>query len=413
MSTRNGKIAWLSCELREEVNKYLHNGKPGKTIVAWLNSRPDVQRMLRREFEGVAISEQNLSEWRQGGYAEWAARVDLMDEAEELALHGEALDERAGVNLADRLTSVLAARYASLMLHWDGEPGEKFEARLKVLGNLNRQVLALQRGVHRTERMEMQLERQQWMRRQYDQEKEEKTQQAGPYAMTPAEKSLEYHRVLDLDPPPGLEEQARKEREECNQWQAQVVRETVDEEQGPVRHRRPRSRRGSGDEGKASRSEKGEGRGEKAEGRIRTMAGKKGKSGAEDAAVQTLCEDNREGAKQGIVRSENLSKSQEIKGNQTESNPSSLRFRRRPESRTMAGQDDAASPSLSSGEAASQKSDEGRVAGGGVSPTSSAYGATSRRPGAPRSRGEIMREAFLRSHRPPSEPEEAKVRKED
>jgi len=46
--------------------------------VAWLNSLPEVQAVLARDFEGKAIREQNLSEWRKGGYRDWQAKSEWL-----------------------------------------------------------------------------------------------------------------------------------------------------------------------------------------------------------------------------------------------------------------------------------------------------------------------------------------------
>jgi hypothetical protein len=72
--TRNGKIARLPDDIREELNRRLERNIQGITLVEWLNSLPEVQEILRDLFEGNPIIPQNLSQWRQGGFAEWQAR---------------------------------------------------------------------------------------------------------------------------------------------------------------------------------------------------------------------------------------------------------------------------------------------------------------------------------------------------
>ena len=69
--SRKGKIARLPRYLREKLNRRLDDGEPGPQLLVWLNRCPDVQEVLEREFGGRAVSEQNLSEWRQGGFCEW------------------------------------------------------------------------------------------------------------------------------------------------------------------------------------------------------------------------------------------------------------------------------------------------------------------------------------------------------
>jgi hypothetical protein len=69
--TRNGKIARLPVALREELNERLDEGRQGRELVEWLNSLPEVQNAIRYSFRGQPISEQNLSQWRNGGYRDW------------------------------------------------------------------------------------------------------------------------------------------------------------------------------------------------------------------------------------------------------------------------------------------------------------------------------------------------------
>lgn len=76
LTTRTGKIARLPGWLRDQLNEKMLDGVPGKELVTWLNEMPEVQTVLRRQFEGKEITEQNLSAWRQGGYADWLAHYE-------------------------------------------------------------------------------------------------------------------------------------------------------------------------------------------------------------------------------------------------------------------------------------------------------------------------------------------------
>jgi len=71
MRARVGKIARLPEQIREELNRKLKNGARAKNLVAWLNQIPDVNAMLAECFAGHPIREQNISEWRAGGYQDW------------------------------------------------------------------------------------------------------------------------------------------------------------------------------------------------------------------------------------------------------------------------------------------------------------------------------------------------------
>ncbi|HEX5218423.1 MAG TPA: hypothetical protein VFZ59_02560 [Verrucomicrobiae bacterium] len=66
--TRNGKITRLPPEIRAQLNRRLHDGESGVRLVEWLNGVEQVRQVLTEDFGGREISEQNLSEWKQGGY---------------------------------------------------------------------------------------------------------------------------------------------------------------------------------------------------------------------------------------------------------------------------------------------------------------------------------------------------------
>ena len=77
--TRNGKIALLPKAVLEQLNRRLDDHEPGQRLVVWLNSLPEVQAVLATEFGGKPIREQNLSEWRKGGYRDWQRRQERCD----------------------------------------------------------------------------------------------------------------------------------------------------------------------------------------------------------------------------------------------------------------------------------------------------------------------------------------------
>ena len=70
MKTRNGKIARLPRLVREKLNERLERSEPGPQLLDWLNALPEVREILRRDFAGVPVSKQNLSQWRRGGFQE-------------------------------------------------------------------------------------------------------------------------------------------------------------------------------------------------------------------------------------------------------------------------------------------------------------------------------------------------------
>lgn len=144
--TRNGKISRLPRELRDELNRRLADGQCGKALLAWLNGLPQVTEVLNRDFGGVAISKQNLSEWRSGGLAEWQARQETLAQARELAADAREITAATEGRLTDHLATVLAARYAAALAGWNGELSETFRRQLRTLRGLCQDIVEL-RGV--------------------------------------------------------------------------------------------------------------------------------------------------------------------------------------------------------------------------------------------------------------------------
>jgi hypothetical protein len=149
MNSRNGKIARLSRPLRDQLNQRLDQSQPGPQLLAWLNAPPEVQSMLRQEFDGVPISKQNLSQWRQGGFQEWLLRQEVWTHVRDKEDFAESLREDREFIVADDVATVLAARYAALISRLDGEVDDHFEAKARVLNGLCRGVAQLQRGLLR------------------------------------------------------------------------------------------------------------------------------------------------------------------------------------------------------------------------------------------------------------------------
>jgi hypothetical protein len=97
--TRNGKIARLPQSIQDKLNRRLDDHEPGKKLVIWLNSLPEVQAVLAANFNRQPIREQNLSEWKQGGYRDWQQRQERRELFQQL--RAEAGDLTAVMNEAD------------------------------------------------------------------------------------------------------------------------------------------------------------------------------------------------------------------------------------------------------------------------------------------------------------------------
>jgi hypothetical protein len=117
MTTRNGKIAHLPNDIREQLNLRLLEGEIGRELTAWLNALPAVKSILASQFNGSDISEVNLTHWRQGGYLQWLTERECFDSARALG-DGDCDLAKTGLS-AERLLNILTLRYGQLLMRWD------------------------------------------------------------------------------------------------------------------------------------------------------------------------------------------------------------------------------------------------------------------------------------------------------
>ena len=152
MATRNGKLANLPNDIREQLNLRLLEGESGRELTAWLNALPAVQSILSAQFHGSPISEVNLTHWRQGGYLQWLTERECFDSARALA-EGDGDLAKIGLS-AERLLNVLTVRYGQLLMRWDFSPEEDvsdaaaFSAvarKARILQGISRSLLAIHR----------------------------------------------------------------------------------------------------------------------------------------------------------------------------------------------------------------------------------------------------------------------------
>jgi hypothetical protein len=154
--TRTGKIARLPRDIRDQLNRRLHDGEPGVRLIEWLNGLEPVREILARDFGGREISEQNLSEWKQGGYKEWLTQQELLACARELAADAETVIEEVPGALSDHLATILTARYARLV---SGQMDEAQRREARALRALCQDIVELRRGDHYAQRLKLDLDR--------------------------------------------------------------------------------------------------------------------------------------------------------------------------------------------------------------------------------------------------------------
>lgn len=121
--TRRGKIARLPLAVREELNRRLQQGEMGRKILPWLNSLAEVKTILGEDFEGLAVNDQNLSDWRKGGYQDWLkkndSRAQRMERTKELAQMSMKLAEADGGTLAEGAATILGGSILEVLEQLD------------------------------------------------------------------------------------------------------------------------------------------------------------------------------------------------------------------------------------------------------------------------------------------------------
>jgi hypothetical protein len=151
--TRNGKIARLPAAIREELNQRLLEGEPGQHLVLWLNSLPRVQALLKDQFQGIPISEANLSHWKNGGFPAWEAGERMADCVSSILQGTTALQAAAKGGLTDRMALMLAANMALEMQRLQSVADGNEKA--KIWRELRISLLALRRSELYAKRLEI------------------------------------------------------------------------------------------------------------------------------------------------------------------------------------------------------------------------------------------------------------------
>ncbi len=153
---RTGKIARLPRDIRDQLNRRLQDGEPGKTLVAWLNAQPKVQAMLKAHFDGRGVTVNNLSEWTQGGYRDWLVQQEAVEAVQRMEAESDELAEVSKTPVINLLSQRLAARYAVAAQALNRADGK---VDVKLLRELCSDVVALRRSDQRAKRLQIEHDR--------------------------------------------------------------------------------------------------------------------------------------------------------------------------------------------------------------------------------------------------------------
>lgn len=156
-STRTGKIARLPAKIREQVNLRLLDGQTGPQIIAWLHTLPEVIAVLEERFKAEPITSQNLSEWRGGGYQDWIARREKVENLKQLSAY--ALDlARAGGSVSEGAAAVAGGKILEMLENADETTIEGFTLSLAKLRDSEAKLLAARTAEANLARKDRQLD---------------------------------------------------------------------------------------------------------------------------------------------------------------------------------------------------------------------------------------------------------------
>ncbi|MGB8356433.1 MAG: hypothetical protein WCD79_21220 [Chthoniobacteraceae bacterium] len=153
---RNGKIARLPYDLREKINFMLQAGLTAKIVLEAINGMPKVKELLDKFFLGNSLTEQNITNWRQGGYQEWLVGRDAKSVVNQMREEAMCLNSEAlvgGGPITDTLATVMAARYATIIAKLDLNPQADVSRELEVFRNIIRDIRDLRKGDHTATRL--------------------------------------------------------------------------------------------------------------------------------------------------------------------------------------------------------------------------------------------------------------------
>jgi len=206
--TRNGKIARLPLAIREELNRRLQDGVTGKAVVAWLNDHADVKALLQREFNERPVTEQNLSEWKQGGYQDWLQQQEVRECVRTFQEGLGNVTGSSGTRLGDDLSTPMALLLGRMTFQLIAGGLDKAAQRREVF-RLVESLALLRRGDHEAARLRMAQERHQDQRLR----DEARWQWQGPIEELVAERKLrgEFERKVE-EPLNDLMQAVRQER---------------------------------------------------------------------------------------------------------------------------------------------------------------------------------------------------------
>ena len=154
---KTSKIASLPRNIREELNRRVDRSEKTRLTLAWVNSLPEVQAVLKENFEAEPVKQQNLSDWKMSpGYRNWHLAQSALAFTEDSL--PDDLDQATIEKMSAKLIRCLQIRYAAVAGSMPG-PHADPEVELHRLSELCNNLTALRRGDLTAERLAIEHER--------------------------------------------------------------------------------------------------------------------------------------------------------------------------------------------------------------------------------------------------------------
>lgn len=139
-----GKLSRLPSELREQLNLRLANGDTGENILSWLNSLPEVQEMVKTQFDGKPVTDGNLSEYRQRGFRRWEMRQSALEFSTEAQADAGPSNQVPAEPLVNHLVHWISLRFAAAA--HTSTISDDPETELRQIRQFLADIVALRRG---------------------------------------------------------------------------------------------------------------------------------------------------------------------------------------------------------------------------------------------------------------------------
>ena len=146
------KIARLPKSLRHQLGLRIEDNHPGVDLVQWLNSLPEVQKIVADQFNGSPISEQNICDWKSSGHLDWLRHEQAREAAVHLLETGDDLHQAAAErSFSDCFAAILTVHLSQVALALMDKETD-LQKKWQLVCQMNRELSRLRRDDDRAKR---------------------------------------------------------------------------------------------------------------------------------------------------------------------------------------------------------------------------------------------------------------------